>query len=122
MSGACSSGVGGSRAGTSMLLMVGRSTGSGLRDIPSTDCGLTVDFEAFSCATKAGVIVATLSLLLFFDAGGMRGNGPFLPPRGPTPKSARLLNFFVTSGTAFRFTTGDDRDAASFGSCLAATS
>jgi hypothetical protein len=121
MSEACSSGVGGSRAETSMLLMVDRGTGRGLRDNPSTDCDLAVEFEAFSCATEAGVTVTTLSLLLLFDAGGMRGNGPFFPPRGPTPKSARLLNFFV-SGTAFRFTTGDDRDAASFDSCLAATS
>ena len=113
ISGSGSSGVGGSRAGASALLTVGRSSGSGLRDISSTDSDLFDDLELLSCVTEAGVMVATLSLLLFFDAGGIGGNGPFFPPRGPTPKSARLLNFFVDSGTAFRFTTGDDRDAES---------
>ena len=56
-------------------------------------------FAALSCAIAAIVIVATLSLLLFL-VGATGGFGPFFPPRGPTPKSARLLNF----GMAFRFT------------------
>jgi len=122
MSRSGSSGVGGSRVGASMLLTVGRGAGSGLRDTSSTDCDLVDGLEVFSCATEAAVMVATLSLLLFLDVGGMGGNGPFFPPRGPTPKSARLLNFFVGSGTAFRFTTGDARDANSLCSWLATTS
>jgi len=71
---------------------------------------------AFGCAltcssfTRADISPDALEVwlsTLFFLGAEMGGRGPPLPPRGPVPSSARLLNFFtVGAGRAFLFTNG----------------
>lgn len=52
----------------------------------------------------------TLTLLSTFSLLGadVGAVGTAFLPRGPFPSSARLLKALTASGTAFRFTTGDD--------------
>lgn len=93
---------------------VGGSSARMLRGCSLAWGSLGVDmFRLLSTLAFLGVAFdRSLSTLASLCADVRDVGAPFLP-RGPLPSSARLLNFFIASGTALRLTTGGEISVAS---------